>query len=132
MVAIYIAGLVILFAVATVVYKVVYKAAARLVMKSRPHISATKSDYSSPVPPDILLGSSHRLSQSDLLLENMALRQELSALRAHNPKSRKGTPENGSGLDPTALAQLKASPDHRHNGNGRALAQSGSQGNFNR
>jgi hypothetical protein len=132
MVAVHIAGFVILFAVATVVYK----AAARLVMKSRNQCSPRKLTHSSIFNSDILLGSSSRLSRSDLLLENLALRQELEALKARYSKLRKGTPENGEdgfGLGPVPLAQLKVSLDHRHGGDGRALAGFGnSQRNPNR
>jgi hypothetical protein len=100
MVAIYIAGFVILFAVATVVYKV----CASLVMKNRTRISAPKLAHASPDEPLIVLGSSRRLSRSDLLLENLALHQELLVLRAHHPKPRLETPDNGSGLGPVAQA----------------------------
>ena len=57
MVAIYIAGFVIFFAVANVVYK----ASARLAMKSRTRISATTLVHASPDEPVIVLGSSPRL-----------------------------------------------------------------------
>ena len=100
MVAIYIAGFVILFAVATVVYKL----CASLAMKRRTRISAAKLAHASPDEPLIVLGSSCRLSRSDLLLENLALRQELLVLRARHPKPRLETPDNGAGLGPVAQA----------------------------
>ena len=126
MVAIYIAGFVIFFAVANVVYK----ASARLAMKSRTRISATKLAYASPDEPVFVLGSSGRLSRSDLLLENLALREELLLLRARHPKPRLETPDNGSGLGPVDVAQLEAFADHRHTGIRRALARfRGQKGN---
>ena len=100
MVAIYMAGFVIVFAVANVVYQ----ALARSAMKSRTRISAAKLAHASPDEPVIVLGSSRRLSRSDLLLENMALREELLLLRARHPKPRLETPDNGSGLGPVAQA----------------------------
>lgn len=117
MVAIYIAGFVILFAVATVVYKL----CASLAVRNRTRISATKLPRASPDEPFIVLGSSGRLSRSDLLLENLALRQELSVLRARHPKPE--TPDNGSGLGPVDVAQLEALADHRRSGNARTLAR---------
>jgi hypothetical protein len=97
MVAIYIAGFVIVFAVANVIYE----ALASSAMKGRTRISATNLAHASPDEPVIVLGSSRRLSRSDLLLENMALRQELLVSRARRPKPRL-VPDNGSGLGPLA------------------------------
>ena len=57
MVATYIAGFVIFFAVANVVYK----ASASLAMKSRTRVSATKLAHASPVEAVIGPGSSPRL-----------------------------------------------------------------------
>jgi hypothetical protein len=105
MVAIYIAGFVILFAVATVVYKV----CASLVTKSRTCIPAANLAHALPDEPLIVLGSSRRQSSSDLLLENFALRQELSLLRARHPKPRLETP------DARALPRFRgqeSSPDY--------------------
>ena len=97
MVAIYIAGFVIVFAAANVVYKV----CASLAIKSRTRISATNLAHASPDEPVIVLRSPRRLSRSDLLLENLALRQELLVLRARRPKPRL-VPDNGCGLGPLA------------------------------
>jgi hypothetical protein len=119
MVAIYIAGFVILFALATVVYKV----CASLAMKDRTRISAAKLAPASPDEPLIVLGSSRHLSRSDLVMENLALRQELSVLRAQRPQPRPETPDNGSGLASVPVAQLEAFPDHRRTGNALALAR---------
>ena len=104
MVAIYIAGFVILFAVATVVYRI----CASLVTKSRNRISAANLAHASPDEPLIVLGFSRRQSRSDLLLENFALRQEFSLLRLRHPKPRLETP------DARVLPHLeqKSSPDY--------------------
>ena len=110
MVAIYIAGFVIFFAGASVVYK----ASASWWVKGRTRISASKLPHGSPVD-SVILGSSRGLSRSDLLLENLALRQELLALRAHHPKPRPGTPDSRSALGQVVLAQLEAVPDPKGN-----------------
>jgi hypothetical protein len=111
MVAIYIAGFVIFFAVASVAYK----ASNNWWVRGRTRISPTKLTHGSPVD-SVILGSSRGLSRSDLLLENLALRQELLALRARHPKPRRlGAPDSCSELGPVVLAQLEAVPDQEGN-----------------
>jgi hypothetical protein len=93
MVAIYIAGFVILFAVANGVCTTL----------------ASRGKNSSSIRP-LGVGSSP-LSRSDLLLENLALRQELSVLKARQAESRLrttdklATKKDGRG-DASDIAQL--------------------------
>ncbi len=74
MVAIYIAGFLIFFAVANGIY--------RALAGQRTNVSIRRFG----------VGDSHR-SRSDLLLENLALRQELSMLLARHPNPQLQTPE---------------------------------------